>query len=285
MKLLMTALLSAMISTTAQAEMIADVPYGDGDRNKLDLYLPDQTADAPLVLFIHGGRWMRNDKDQVTLLDRATALNAAGIAVASMNYTYSTEAAWPAQRDDVMAALAFLSESGSEFGYDADRMAVWGQSSGAHLALWAGIMSTKSDVPDLEAVVAWYAPSDLSQIASDRLADDVPGGNEDFPEPTPESRLVGASIDTHPDLAKAASPLEAFKALPKDVDVPPIMLMHGDSDVVVSPLQSQRLLETLQARGTDATLTMVAGASHGGPLFAPKVPQVIEFLTARFGLK
>ena len=280
----MTAVLSTLAATAAHAEVIPDVAYDDKERTTLDLYLPDGVKDAPLVLFIHGGRWMRNDKDQVNLLDRAEALNAAGIAVASMNYTYSTQAIWPAQRDDVATAMKFLADQGAEYGYDPDHMAVWGQSSGAHMALWAGILSTQPDIPDLDAVVAWYAPSDLTQIASDRLDDDVPGGNEVSDEPTPEARLIGGAIDTHPELAKAASPLAAIEDLPDDVAYPPTMLMHGDQDVVVSPLQSQRLIKALQARGTEASLTMVEGASHGGPLFAPKVPQVVEFLTKRFGL-
>ena len=59
------------------------------ERNVLDLYLPADVSDAPVVLFIHGGRWIRNDKDQVLQHDRATQLTKAGYVVVSVNYSYS----------------------------------------------------------------------------------------------------------------------------------------------------------------------------------------------------
>lgn len=81
---------------------------------------------------------------------------AEGIAVASMNYTYSTDAIWPAQKDDVAEALRFLAGSGAKYGYDAENIAVWGQSSGAHLALWAGLIAAEEPDVNLQGVVSWY---------------------------------------------------------------------------------------------------------------------------------
>ena len=275
---------AAILSSGVQAEVIRDIAYGDGTRQQLDLYLPDGADNPPLVLFIHGGRWFRNDKDQITRLDRATALNDAGIAVASMNYTYSDQDIWPAQKNDVATALRYLKTEGASYGYDADRMAVWGQSSGAHLALWAGVIAKEDADITLKAVVSWYAPSDLPKMKQDRIDDAVPGENERFPEPSPESLLIGGAIDENLTTAKAASPYYVIAQMQDVTDLPPMMLMHGDQDVVVSPLQSERLNQLLTEKGAETSLTLVEGASHGGDLFGPMVPRVIGFLQDKFSV-
>ncbi len=132
-----------------------DVRYGSEPRHALDLYLVDGANEEPLVVFIHGGRWFRNDKSQVRLYQRVEKLTAAGFSVASINYRYSSEALWPAQRDDVMAALDFLRQRGNEFGFDVRRIALWGQSSGAHVALWAGLWSAVRTSDEIAAIVSW----------------------------------------------------------------------------------------------------------------------------------
>ena len=282
------ALIAALFATLAggsavQAQTVeTDIAYGPRERNRLDLYLPADATAAPVVLFIHGGRWFRNGKDQIQLYDRVTLLNQAGIAVASMDHTYSSEATWPAQKEDVAAALNFLSDAGAGLGVDPSRLAVWGQSSGAHLALWAGILAAEGEAPAIAAVVAWYAPSNLYELAGDRLADEVPGGNERFPEPTPESLLLGVPVPENKAAADAASPERRIADLPEAASYPPLLLMHGDADFVVSPLQSRRLYETLKARNPEAEVTfrLVDGGEHGGEAFGPVVPEVVTFLKA-----
>ena len=265
------------------------VRYGPRERNRLDLYLPDGDADArarPLVLFIHGGRWFRNDRSQIHRHDRAARLTEAGFAVASMDHTYSSEAAWPAQREDVAAALRFLSDAADRYGYDASRIAVWGQSSGAHLTLWALVLSARDEAPRVSAVVSWYAPSDLPNVAADREADAAPGGAGRSSEPSPEARLVGADSHETPanpaDIAsalEAASPLAAIRALPPEAELPTMLLVHGTADPVVSPRQTQRLYATVIARDPDgATLRLVKGGEHGGEEFDPVVGETIAFL-------
>ncbi|OIQ32886.1 MAG: hypothetical protein BM562_03890 [Alphaproteobacteria bacterium MedPE-SWcel] len=272
---------ASLVASLSHAEVIRNIAYGEGARNQLDLYLPDGVDAPPVVLFIHGGRWFRNDKDQIHVHDRADALMDAGIAVASMNYTYSADAIWPAQRDDVAAALRFLAMQGAQYGYNAQKIAVWGQSSGAHLALWAGILAAEDPDIDLKGVVSWYAPSNLSEIAADRVNDDVPDRDMGT-GPTPEAQLIGAPVAETPALADAASPEAVIAALPEGMPLSPFLLMHGTADVVVSPLQSDRLYETLWTRGADVSLTRVEGAGHGGDLFAPMVPKAVDFLQVQF---
>lgn len=266
----------------AQASVVRDIAYGDRARNQLDLYLPDGVKNPPLVVFIHGGRWFRNDKTQVERHDRATQLNQAGLAVASINYTFSDEAIWPAQLNDLRTALDFLRENGPRYGYDSERIAVWGQSSGAHLAIWAAFDQTGDPNTSLKALVSWYAPTDLFNIAPDRAADEVPDRGNLAKEPTPESLLIGKPVPDNKTLADAASPLFYLNGLPDDVSLPSTLLVHGTADFVISPLQTQRLYNAMKSRSETAniTLRLIEGGRHGGEKFDAEVQPAIEFLKA-----
>jgi acetyl esterase/lipase len=275
----------ACVGPADAANLISDVAYGPKDRNQLDLYLPDGVDDAPIVVFIHGGRWFRGDKEQIELYNRIESLTNAGIGIASINYTYTSEDIWPTQIEDVMGAIEFVSQNGGTYGYDGSKLAVWGQSSGAHLALWAGLLSQETLGIDLAAVVSWYAPSDLFNITLDRVADDVAGENERFPEPSPESLLVGVPVPDSKDEADAASPLVYAQRLPSGTELPDFMLTHGTADFVISPLQTQRMYDVLVNQGGAETVTLkwVDGGGHGGDHFDAETPYATQFLAKRLG--
>lgn len=146
--------------------------------------MPTGSAKPPLLLYTHGGSWFRGDKNQVLTNERLAKLIQRGFAVATMNYTYSQEAVWPAQRDDVVLAMEYLQSKEDHFGYDCYELVLWGQSSGGHLALWAGSLSAQSVVSDISARVCWFPPSNLFRLWPDREEDNVPRGNEDQQIPT-----------------------------------------------------------------------------------------------------
>jgi acetyl esterase/lipase len=278
---------AAMVALCLASPALADIKhsnlsYGPGERNVMDLYLPEGVENPPIVLYIHGGAWFRGDKDQVLDYNRLSEMNAAGIAVATMNYTWSQQAIWPAQKTDVESALRFVAEQAETYGYDADQLVVWGQSSGAHLALWAGVLDAQDPSLKVDAVVSWYAPSNLYQLWDDREADAVPGGNEKARLPSPESKLLGVDAVQNKDVSDAASPDVAAASLSSDQAFPPTFLVHGDSDPRVSPLQSARVEKVLADLGTEVSLTMVKGGKHGGEGFDAVVAPSLAFIKSHF---
>lgn len=269
----------------AQAMKLADLAYGPGERNQLDLYLPADTVGAPVVVFVHGGRWFRNDKSQIELYGRHEALTEAGFVVAAINYSYSSQALWPAQLEDTLAAIDYVRQRAGEFGYDADRLGIWGQSSGAQIALMATIELSRQQEHPAGALVSWYAPSDLLSIKADRENDSVPGGNENFPDPRPETLLLGASVEEDPARAALASPVAQIRLLDPEIGLPALLLVHGDADAVVSPLQTERLYTAIRERraGDAVELRVVAGGGHGGEAFHAEAKAAIDFLSRQLG--
>ena len=191
-----------------------DIPYvaNAGPDQTLDLYLPGTTGDyttgdqsvvplaVPLVVWIHGGGWRGGDKEGVEV----GYLLREGYAVASLNYRLSGDAIFPAQIQDVNAALSFLRDHAAGYHLDRDRFVVGGDSAGAHLAALAGLSAndrpdTFTTDPDVRivAILNFFGPTDLTVAAT--LRD----------EPEDLVALLGGPAREKPDLARAASPVSS----------------------------------------------------------------------------
>jgi acetyl esterase/lipase len=144
---------------------------GGNPKHLLDIYLPPNAkGKLPLVVFIHGGAWLVNDKyaDIGYMKKTTTAIINSGFAVASIDYRFATEAKFPAQIQDCNAALAFLYEQADRFGIDKNRIAVLGFSAGGHLASLLGLSNNNSVATffptglqknfRIKAVVDFYGP-------------------------------------------------------------------------------------------------------------------------------
>ena len=140
----------------------------------LDLRTPE-AAGAPLVVFLHGGGWLRGSRKVFTpgISDAQSfdRIVAAGFAVASCEYRLSGEARFPAQLDDVDAALAWLHAHGAEHGVDASRIVLWGVSAGATLAALTGLRRD-----DIRGVVDWFGPADMFAMAEHDMGE--PAGRD-----------------------------------------------------------------------------------------------------------
>jgi len=232
----------------------------------LDLYTPDGVALPPLVVWIHGGGFVSGDR--VHLPDTLSpgsvfgALTAGGLACASIDYRLAPAAHYPEPVRDVREAIGFLLERAQRYGYDADRLGVWGESAGGLLALTASLT-----VPQVKAVVAWYPPTDILAMP------------HDAGERATEAALLGVPAKSAPELAAEASPITQVTEA-----APPVFLLHGDADGVVPVSQSLRMHERLLDVGADSTLRIVPGADHCFGNY-PDVPGLInasvDFLASR----
>ena len=259
--------------------LIGDINYNNDDHPKhlLDIYLPgDVQGNLPLVIFIHGGAWLSNDKyaDIGYMKKTVAQIISSGFALASIDYRFSTEAVFPTQIQDCNRAISFLYDNAEKYGFDRNRFAVIGFSAGGHLASLAGLSKNNNIetffMPgtnrsfSIKAVVDFYGPSQLILFPG---ADDAQ---------SPEGKLIGAAPLARPDLAKVASPVTYV-----DQDDPPFLIIHGENDDLVSTKQSQLLSSWLTVEGVPNELIIVKGAPHFGEMFdADEVrAKVIAFFT------
>lgn len=255
-----------------------NIPYLQDTLKKhlLDIYLPPNAkGKIPLVIWVHGGGWLSNDKysDMGYMKETVAEIINQGYALASIDYRFSTQATFPAQMLDCNAAVSYLYDQASNYGFDTERFALMGFSAGGHLASMLGLsINQKVDeffVPGtsrnfkFKAVVDFYGPADLTLF---------PGAID---AKSPEGLLIGAAPLDRPDLAKMASPIHFV-----DEQDPPFLIIHGEKDDLVSPRQSQLLNSWLQVKKVPTELIVVPDAPHFGPMFdVPEIRvKVMEFL-------
>ena len=212
----------------------------------LDLHVPCPASGVreeacPLVVWIHGGGWESGSRrrfpvafEEHWLLERVLL---AGFAVARIDYRLSAEADFPAPVDDVRSALAWLAEHADDFGYDVERVVLWGESAGAHLAL-LGAAAAAGGTPRVAAVVDWYGPTDLPVLLGSRTSVEEEGGEPALSPGTEQVMQAGGwGVD-------AASPVRVLGA-----DTPPVFIAHGREDATVPIAQSELLRDRLTRLG------------------------------------
>jgi arylformamidase len=127
----------AKASDRARAELRhrLDVPYGPAPRQRLDLFFPADTGGpAPVHLFVHGGYWRANDKENFVF--PAKSIVAVGAIAAIVEYTLMPGARMAQLVDEVRAAARWVYEHAAEFGGDPGALSASGHSAGGHLAFY-----------------------------------------------------------------------------------------------------------------------------------------------------
>jgi len=268
-----------------------DIPYARHSMSQMvDIYLPEEgEGPFPVILSIHGGAFMGCDKADAQVLPMLEGL-PRGYAVVALNYRLSWEATFPALVQDAKAAVRWIRANTDWFYLDGQRIAAWGGSAGGYLSTMLGVSAGVPELEDLslgnpdqpchvQAVVAWYAPTDFlkmdEQLAASGLAP-LPG-TEHSGEDSPESWLLGGKITEIPELVRAANPETYIRA-----NAAPFLIQHGMADPVVPVQQSIGLAENLKRIcGEDrAVLELFKGFEHGDRRFdsPANVKRVLDFL-------
>lgn len=225
----------------------------------LDLYLPTNQANPALVVWVPFGAWQFGSKDKVW-----TSIVERGFALASIDTRQAPEARFPAQVHDIKAAIRFLRANAGRYGYRGDCIAVWGMSSGGHLAALVGttngnlqLEGNEGNYPkvdsSVQAIVDFYGPTDLLTI----LSQSTPHG---LSVRVPALKaLLGKPVEdpTVLDLARLASPVYQV-----DKGDPPLLIMHGIQDYQVPINQSLELQDAYRNLGLDVELHLVPDAGH-----------------------
>ena len=251
---------------------------------KMTLFVPRTKEKKPAVLYFPGGGFTSADHEK--FLEMRYALARAGYVVAACEYR-AVPNKFPALLEDAKAAVRWMRAHASEFGVEADRIGLLGDSAGGYVVQMAGatngeknwdVGDFKEVSPDVQAVVSIYGISDLTTIG-----EGIGNENVHASAAVTEALLLngpafkdfaGASVNADPQKAKAASPIGHV-----DGTEPPFLLMHGSGDKVVSPLQSKKMFEALQNKKVEAEYVLVRGAEHGDlPWYQPGViSRVVNF--------
>lgn len=126
------------------------------------VYVPEEErTPLPLLVYLHGGGWVRGDLDTHDNTCRFLARNS-GVLVLSVDYRLAPEHPFPAAVDDAFAAFRFAVENAGEFGADPAAVAVGGDSAGGNLSAAVAQLAKADGGPTPAFLLAIYPATDFS---------------------------------------------------------------------------------------------------------------------------
>lgn len=217
-----------------------DVVYDGSTNMKLDVYAPttDVGGGAPVVVFFYGGRWQSGSKDDYRFVGQALA--AQGYVAVIPDYRLYPDVRFPAFVEDSAKATRWARDNASRFRGDAAKLFVMGHSSGAYnaamLALDPRFLTAVGGSRDwLSGMIGLAGPYDFLPIYDPTLRD-IFGPPEKFQDTQPIFHVDGEN--------------------------PPLLLMAGQDDEIVSAENTNSLRRAVVSAGGAVDVVMYPKMSH-----------------------
>lgn len=244
-------------------DLSIDTPAGTV---RLRMYKPQTGALLPVLMYLHGGGYILGNLDSHDRICRLLALHS-GWAVLAVDYALAPEKQFPVQPDQVFAVLQHVAAHGAALGVDSLRIAIGGDSAGAHLSLTATLDARLAGAPAVSGQLLFYGAFGLKDSASRRL-------------------YGWADLDGL-DEKDAASYRDHYVANPADRDHPRVNLLQSDmaglpptfiGAVAYDPLRDDSLVlaEFMQERGVVHRLVVYEGVLHGFMHYSAIEPKAMQ---------
>lgn len=212
----------------------------------LDAYVPEGKGPFPTVIIVHGGGWEAGTKTTY-VPPLFEPLSKAGFAWFTINYRLAPANRFPAQAEDVDAAIRWVKKNAKTYKVDPKRIALMGESAGGHLVSYAGARG--KGPTKVAAVVSFYGVHDFN--ARTRVMGSIGKNvqqllNISDPGPEAEAKMREASPITY-----------VHKGMP------PFLMIHGTADKAVPYEQSPQMCAKMKEAGVPCEVFTVEGAPHG----------------------
>lgn len=253
-----------------------DVNYANDDKvyHNLDIHLPNvEKPSYKAIIVIYGSAWFANNAKQMGFQSLGKPLIESGFAVISINHRSSGDAVYPAQINDVKAAIRFIRANADKYNIDTSFIGITGFSSGGHLASLAGVTNNVKEFTvgkktvDIEgnvgnylnvsskvdAVVDWFGPIDFTRMENCSKPKD---------DKSPEAALIRGNPADNPDMLALISPMTFI-----DKTDPHFLVIHGEADTVVPHCQSEFFSAALKEKGLLSEFISVPNGQHGPVTF------------------
>ncbi len=239
----------------------------DGVPLNMDIYRPKKVGKYPAIVILYGGAWQYGNPRANAEFSRYMA--ARGYTIFAIDYRHAPRYRFPAQLNDVRAALDFIRQYAAQYEAQSDHIALLGRSAGGHLAMLAAY---QPDALPVQAVVSYYGPFNLTQ------------GYKEPPKPDPWNvralllTFLGGSPDQLPQQYIKASPASYVTR-----KLPPTLLIHGSRDHIVEIRFARDMYQSLRAVGTTSVLLEIPWAEHAfDAIFPGPSNQLALYHTERF---
>jgi acetyl esterase/lipase len=241
---------------------------------KLEFFRPAGVPEGgrrPAILWIHGGAWVGGTTEATT--PHARYFAERGMFAANMVYRLARpgEVTVADCLEDCRSAIRHLRERAGELGIDPERIAVAGDSAGAHLAAALGTLPTKDDTSRPDAMLLYNPIVDMTEGDWIRYA---VGG-----EALAIKRSPRPAAPEDVALARSLSPVFHVRA-----EQVPSIVLHGRADRVVPMSQAERFAAASRAVGSRCDLVVYENdIGHAFVLAGYKYPEPVVVEAIRAG--
>ena len=222
-----------------------DIAYGADPRQRLDIYAPRDTTNAPVVVFFYGGSWNSGKRQDYAFAARALA--ARGFVTVVPDYRLVPQVRYPAFVEDGAQAVAWTAANIAGYGGNPARIGVSGHSAGAYIALMLTLdrrWLAAAGAPDaVKAAVGLAGPYDFAPFE--------PGG-------------AAQAAFGHVKDVRQTQPITWARP-----GAPPVLLLQGAGDTIVLPHNATALAAAI---GTSAQARIYPGVGHIGIILAISKP-------------
>jgi acetyl esterase/lipase len=233
------------------------------DKNKLDLYLPTDRREFPVLFFVHGGAWRHGDKQFLGIYGTLGMHWARqGIAVVITNYRLSPEVKHPEHIKDVASAFAWTVRNIGRYGGRPDQIFVCGHSAGGHLV---SLLATdnkylKAEHVEAKAIRGVIPISGVFRVYGFELSGAAGVGHTSRGAPGPGRRftLFASVFGSAEKVRKDASPYDHVRP-----GLPPFLIFYADHDM---PSLGQMAREFASALKENGCLVMTVEAKKSNHL-------------------
>lgn len=237
----------------------------DGRNLIMDIFYPKaekMKKKAPWVMYVHGGGWAGGNKENIfraATLGTLQKLIDNGYVVATIDYRLAKAPVTTYESVvDCKDAAKFLLKNAELYKLDKKKYGIWGGSAGGHLSLVTALVPDSyfpGDVQLADVHPKFKCIVSLFPFTSCLNADLRPGSI--FGDGTLFNRLLGASLEEKPELARLLSPSEFLTH-----KSPSILLVHGDKDTTLPIINSLYLMEVANEKNADVQLLTVKNGGH-----------------------
>jgi acetyl esterase/lipase len=252
-----------------------DLSYGVDSRHRLDVYRPQKESSSPrpVMIFLHGGGFIRGDKSDRENVGQHFARQ--GFVVIVANYRLAPAHKWPAGAEDVIAIYRWSRAHAAQFGADATRIFLAGESAGAaHVA--TATLVRRFHPPEGLVVAGVVLISGVYDVRLELLARKQFGVAN--PDPRNEA-YFGTEFASYRDM----STVELIDAPPA-----PLLITYAELDLLQMQVQAGELFARLvTGHGYEPQLKVIRGHNHLTQTYAVNTGDeslsapVLEFLRER----
>lgn len=258
-----------------------EIIYGRKDGMALTMMMlkPSQKANGRAVISVLSGNWVSSQRMMDAFLVKSNLYLESGYTLFGVMVSSQPQYSIPDEIADLKRAVRFIRYNAKQYGIDGDKIGITGSSSGGHLSLMIAtaddpVNKSTTDPVDkvsgrVQAAAVFYPPTDFINFGRINAAGTINQAGLvltgvaaafDFKRwnDTTRTFVPVTDINKRLEIARDISPINAVSA-----DDPPVIIIHGDKDVLVPMQQSASIIAKFREAKVPCDYIIKEGGGHG----------------------